>query len=218
MGLKGKKVLIILGGMWHDFEGFAQAHQPLLEGEGCAVEATYDLDRLLRLPDSGLDLVVSYTCLSEHRPGHDDSGPEALTDAQVQALTQWVQQGGGLLSAHSATVLGRSDPSLGHLMGGVFVEHPPQFTFTVYPMYTAHAIIEGVEAFAVHDEFYMQRLVAPVDVHMVSFDRGLAYPMVWSKSEGQGRVVHLAPGHSELVWDQSPYQRLFLQSAAWVVG
>jgi hypothetical protein len=42
----------------------------------------------------------------------------------------------------------------------------------------------GIEAFTVHDEFYVERQTADVQVHMVAFDRGVAYPMVW-RNEGR---------------------------------
>ena len=55
-----------------------------------------------------------------------------------------------------------------------------------------------------------------VDVHMVAFDRGVAYPMAWSKTVGRGRVAHIAPGHSLEVWDLAPYQQLVLQAIEWL--
>ena len=217
MSLTGKKILILLGGIWHDFEGFTKAVTPLLEAEDCIVEATYDLDCLKQLDQMGVDILLSYTCLGKHREGYNDTGPEYMTDEQVKGLRDWVQSGGALLAAHAATVIADSDPSLGDLMGGVFVSHPPQFAFTVYPMYGEHPITEGIEAFTVHDEFYIERLVGPVDVHMAAVDRGTAYPMVWSKREGQGRVAHVAMGHSELVWDLPLYRKLMLQALGWLV-
>ena len=75
----------------------------------------------------------------------------------------------------------------------------------------------GIEAFTVHDEFYMETHTSAVQVHMVAFDRGLAYPMVWSKTEGEGRVAHIAPGHSREVWDLKPYQQLLLQTIYWLM-
>jgi len=215
VALSDKKVLILLGGLWHDFDGFAKAMTVLLEEAGCKVETTYDLDCLLGLDELGIDLLMSYTSLSPHREGYDDQTPELLTDAQVNGLCSWVRQGGGLMAAHSATVIGKSDPALGELMGGVFIEHPPQFAFTVYPVYGEHPITDGIEAFTVHDEFYIEKLVGPVEVHMVAIDRGTAYPMVWSKAEGQGRVSHVAMGHSELVWDLPPFRKLMLQALEW---
>lgn len=216
MSLHGKNILIVLGGLWHDFEGFANFFAPVLRANGCRVDTTYDLDTLTRLQSHRPDVVLSYTSLSPHREGMNDTTPERLTIEQIQGLRGWVQQGGGLLAAHSATVIGQSDKELGVLMGGKFLEHPPQFSFTVYPMRDTHPIIDGIEAFTVHDEFYQQELMAPVDIHMMALDRGTAYPMVWSRSEGSGRVAHVAMGHSALVWELQQYQRLMLQAINWV--
>lgn len=216
MTLYGKRILILLGGQWHDFDGFAQAMQALLEPQGARVEATYDLDRLLHLAENHFDVVLSYTCLSSRQEGDNPQGPERLTDAQVTGLVSWVRSGGALLASHAATVIGESDPALGELIGGVFVSHPPQFAFTVYPMYGEHPITAGIEAFTVHDEFYIETHAPSVQVHLVAFDRGVAYPMAWSKIEGEGRVAHLAPGHSQDVWDLKPYQQLLLQTLNWL--
>jgi len=216
MILNGKHILIVLGGLWHDFDGFASAMQALLEPHGLQVEATYDLDRLSHLEENRYDLVLSYTCFSPHREGFNDTGPERITDAQIDGLASWVRSGGALLALHSATVIGESGPGLGELLGGVFVSHPPPFTFTVYPIFGGHPITAGIQAFAIHDEFYMEMHTPAVQVHMLAFDRGVAYPMTWSKTEGRGRVVHVAPGHSREVWDLEPYQRLLLQAIDWL--
>ncbi len=216
MTLSGKRVLILLGGQWHDFDGFASAMQSLLEPHGLQTEATYDLDHLLLLEENRYDIVLSYTCLSPRKEGNNPSGPERLTDAQVSGLADWVRRGGGFLAAHAATVVGESDPALGELIGGVFISHPPQFAFTVYPMFGEHPITASIEAFTLHDEFYVETHTPDAQVHMVAFDRGLAYPMAWSKLEGQGRVAHLAPGHSSEVWNLKPYQHLLLQTLDWL--
>lgn len=210
-----KRALILLGGSWHDFDGFAASMQQLLPD--WVVEPTCDLDRLFALKEERPDLLISDTCLSHYNDGREEHGPFLLSDAQITALTEWVREGGAFLAYHSATVMGDSNPALGTLMGGVFVEHPPQFAFTVYPVFGQHPITAGIEAFTVHDEFYMERLVAPVEIHMLGFDRGTAYPLVWSKSEGSGRVAHVALGHSALVWDHPMYQKLMLNVVGWLL-
>lgn len=212
-----KRALILLGGMWHDFDGFARSMLPLLETAGWQAQASYDLDHLTRLETDRFDLVLNYTCFSAHAEGLDNAGPEKMTDAQIEGLTRWVQAGGAFLSAHCASVCGKSSPGLRELTGGFFVEHPPlPFAFTVYPVYRPHPIIAGIDAFSVYDELYIEECDPSVDVHMLTMDRGVAYPLVWSKSEGQGRVAHVAMGHSAAVWDLQPYQRLMLQTVAWL--
>ena len=121
----GKKILMILGGTWHDFDGFAAAMTPILEKAGYTVDATYDLDALTQI-EGHYDLVLLNTCIGEVL---EDDGPAApgLTDAQAESLAGWVRDGGGLLAVHAATVAGQTSPTLRALVGGVFVEHPPQF-------------------------------------------------------------------------------------------
>src|SRR5215208_1618010 len=109
MTLSGKRVLILLGGQWHDFDGFASAMRSLLAPHGVQVEATYELDSLLHLNENRHDVVLSYTCLSPRREGNNPSGPESLTNAQVDGLANWVRSGGAFLAAHSATLIGESD-------------------------------------------------------------------------------------------------------------
>ena len=149
----GKKTLILLGGLWHDFDGFANTMQTLLTPHGFQVEATYDLDRLSQLEEHDYDIVISYTSFSKHREGYNDTSPVKLTNAQIDSLTNWVRKGGALLAVHSATVLGESEAALGELLGGVFVSHPPPFNFAVYPVYGEHPITMEIEACTIHDEF-----------------------------------------------------------------
>lgn len=210
-----KNILLVLGGTWHDFDGFVATMRPVFEQADYAVEATYDLDALTRLGEIACDVVLLYTCLTAQR---EDGQPATWkhSDAQATALVEWVRAGGGLLAAHAATVAGQSSPALKALMGGAFVTHPPAFAFTVYPLYREHPITAGVEAFTVHDELYVQMYDATVEIHAVTLDRGMAYPMVWSRSEGRGRVAHIALGHGPEAWNLPPYQRLMRQAVDWL--
>ncbi len=213
-----KRALFILGGTWHDFDGFARTMGAVLEEHGWSVEASYDLDRLTRLDQDGVELVLNYTCFTKPEEGIACIGKEKIGAKQVAALTEWVRAGGALLAAHASTVVGDSDPLLGQLVGGVFIEHPPAFSFTVYPVYGDHPITAGIQAFTVRDEMYIERCEPSVNVHMVTVDRGIAHPMVWSKTEGRGRVAHVAMGHSREVWDLPSYQRLMLQAIDWLTS
>ncbi len=214
--MSARNILLMLGGTYHDFEGCAAALTPLLEGAGHSVDATYDLDALTQLEENGTDLVLDYTCLGAAPKG--TPVPEVHSAGQANALVQWVRGGGALLAAHAATVAAQSSPALKELMGGMFVEHPPQFSFTVFPLYGGHPITDGIEAFTVHDEFYMELHESDVDVHMMALDRSVAYPMVWTRSEGEGYVAHVAMGHDAKVWKLGPYQRLMLQTVDWLAA
>ena len=217
MNSRKKSVLILLGGMWHDFDGFASAMKPVFEAEGYRVESTYDLDVLRRLDQAGYDLLLSYTCLSKHRQGYDEAGPERLSDDQISGLTDWVQQGGALLAAHAATVIGDSSARLGRLLGGVFLSHPEPFLFTIHPLSGEHPITAGIPAFEVLDEFYIQKYDPCVEIHMVGMYQDVVYPMVWSRPAGKGRVACVAPGHFPEVWKHPTYQRLMRQTVDWLL-
>lgn len=210
-----KRALILLGGMWHDFDGFARSMCPLLEAAGWQVEISYDLQLLTRLDSQPCDLVLNYTCFAKHAAGLENSGPEGMSKAQIEGLTRWVRGGGAFLSAHASSVLGESGAGLAELTGGFFVEHPPACTFMVHPVYGAHPITDGIEAFSVYDEMYIERCDS-VDVHLLAVAQGVAYPLVWSKTEGRGRVAHIALGHSDAVWELSPYRQLMLQTVGWL--
>ncbi len=210
------KILLVLGGNWHDFDGFATAFRGYFAEHDGEIVATHDADQLLTLEKEGIDLVALYTCLG----GSNQQGriAEDMTPAQVQALAAWVEGGGRLLALHAATVMREENATLRHLLGGRFLSHPPQFDFTLLPLFREHPITAGVGAFTVHDEFYIQTYAAEVDLHMVAAERGVAYPMLWTKQAGQGSVVYLAPGHSAAVWDLAPYRQLVRQSVQWLAA
>ena len=216
MNTRAKHMLIILGGLYHDFDGFARAMQSLFEANDWSVEATYDLDVLKRLDKADYQVVLSFTCFSKNTPEQKVPTPERLTDEQVRGLAGWVQHGGGLLAVHCATVIGESDQELSRLLGGAFISHPAPLTFTVNPVSDKHPITSGVSAFDVYDEFYIERCESSVAIHMSAVYEGRSYPMVWSKPEGAGRVAHIAPGHFPEVWSHPLYQRLMIQAVNWL--
>jgi type 1 glutamine amidotransferase len=213
--MEEKKILLLLGGTYHDFEGFASTMGAVFRESGGQVEVTYDPTRLAHLEEQSFDVVVLYTCLG----GTEEDGKrgEDLNTVQTESLVRWVRAGGGLLAAHAATVVGDTNPELHRLIGGKFVSHPPPFVFTVYPMFREHPLTTGIRAFSVYDELYVERYDETVGIHMVAIDRGICYPMVWSRAEGKGAVVHIALGHGPEVWELQPYQRLMVQAVEWLV-
>ena len=217
MNTRTKRMLIILGGRYHNFNGFARVMQSLFEAKDWSVEATYELDILARLDLADYQVALSYTCLSKNTPEQEIPTPDKLTDEQVLGLTGWVQNGGGLLAVHCATVIGEANQGLAQLLGGNFISHPSPFTFTVYPASDEHPITSGVSAFEVYDEFYIERCEPSVAIHMSADHEGGTYPMVWSKPEGGGRVAHIAPGHFPEVWEHPLYQRLLTQAVDWLI-
>ncbi len=208
------RLLLLLGGHYHDFSGFEAFIRELLEPYGFGVTATYDPADLLALDK--FDVVVLYTCHVEP-PDNPEDGLQytpGISNDETDSLAAWVRAGGGLVAAHSATTIRPDNENLQRLLGGRFLSHPPRFPFTVYPMQRRHPVLSGVGPFTVVDELYTQEY-SDVDVHAVAIDRGAAHPMVWTRADGQGRVVHVAPGHDAAVWACRAYRKLMRRAVDW---
>jgi uncharacterized protein len=178
------KILLLLGGNWHDFDGFATAFQAYFAEDDLQIEPTYNADRLLTLDAAKVDLVTIYTCLG--RSNQQGRIAEDMKAEQVDALCTWTRRGGKVLGVHSATVMGEAQTGLRQLLGARFLSHPPQFDFTVTPLAREHPITAGIGAFAVHDEFYIHAYDEGIEIHMVASDRGVAHPMDGPEARGQG--------------------------------
>lgn len=204
-------VLCVLGGSWHDFDGFAHTFTPVLARAGMQNRCTQDLDELTRLQGASYELVLLYTCI-------DEQCAVAHSQAQVHGLCSWVQGGGSLLAVHGATVAARQHPDLKELLGGCFVSHPPRARLVVSPVPAEHPITRGIEPFTVDDELYYHDYDPAVSVHLVTHDGQRACPLAWSRPAGQGTVVYFGLGHDEAAWNVPSYQRIVQQSARWLVS
>lgn len=209
-------IRLLLGGNWHDFDGFAETLRSYFAPEEAAITATYDADTLLTLAADGVDLVVLYTCLGGSNQ-HGRIAADRRSD-QDRALSDWVEGGGKLLAVHASAAMNEDNADLRRLLGGRFLHHPPQFDFTVTPLSREHPTSAGIGAFSIHDEFYFTTYDETVQIHTVAFDRGIAHPMSWTKAAGAGRVAYVAPGHHALVWNLAAYRQLMRQSVAWLLG
>lgn len=214
MPAPAKNMLLLLGGIYHDFEGFREIMLPFFQKEGYTVRATYDFDALTEPTLSSVDVVLLNTCLG----GPRKEGPWAadLNAAQTASLVAWVQAGGGLLGVHAATVIGEGGQRLRRLLGGHFVEHPPEAEFTVMPLYRAHPITQSLEAFVVQDELFIVHYESDVEIHMAAQHQRVCHPLVWTRREGAGRVAYVGLGHSEKVWALPGYRQLLAQTLAWL--
>ncbi len=209
-----RNMLLLLGGIYHDFEGFREVMLPFIQQQNYTVRATYDFDVLTDPALAEVDIVLLNTCLG----GPRKQGPWAadLSAAQTAALVTWVQAGGGLLGLHAAAVIGEGGQRLRKLLGGYFVEHPPEAEFTVLPMYREHPITQGLEAFAVQDELFINAYESDIEIHMTVQHRRVCHPLVWTRREGAGRVAYIALGHSEKVWTLPSYRKLLAQALLWL--
>ena len=54
------RILLLAGGGWHDFDGFAEAMKTIIAPQGFKIDFTYDPDCLLQLEEEQYQLVISY--------------------------------------------------------------------------------------------------------------------------------------------------------------
>jgi len=158
------------------------------------------------------------------------------TDAIQDAFIQYVENGGGLIVTHSGTVAGKNTGKLDRLIGCKFKSHPAQVPVTVQPI-KPHPITEGVEMFVETDEHYHLEILAPdIDIIAASYapaqgdpeKYGTEHwyfnapanisPAVYVRTQGNGRVCMLAPGHNLEVWLNPQFQRMLENALYWCCG
>ena len=144
------------------------------------------------------------------RPGLDE-------EWQV-AFPSYVRQGKGLLVIHSGLAGYDQLPAMRRVMGGVFVQHPPQCAVTVAAR-AGHQLGAGCATFTAVDEHYIVELDDPqADVFLTTTSEHGAQPGGWARAEGAGRVCVITPGHNLAVWLHPSYQALLQQTLGWCLG
>jgi type 1 glutamine amidotransferase len=142
-----------------------------------------------------------------------------ITPDVEEAFLKYVRSGGGLLAVHSGTVV-RELPALKRLLGGAFVQHPPQCEVTVTPQ-GYHPITVNVEPFSVKDEHYFMEtdeLYSYAHAFLTTTSDHGAQSGGWLREEGAGRVCVLTPGHNVEVWLHPEFQTLLRNALLWCAG
>jgi type 1 glutamine amidotransferase len=138
-----------------------------------------------------------------------------VTAGIARAFVGWVRRGNGLLVMHSGTAGYHDIPALRGLMGGAFVEHPPQCPVTVEPR-EGHPLAAASVPFTLVDEHYAMELDdAPAEVFLTTSSEHGRQPAGWTRTEGEGRVCVLTPGHNVEVWLHPSFQALLRNGLRW---
>ncbi|NLE43600.1 MAG: ThuA domain-containing protein [Chloroflexi bacterium] len=201
------RILCMLGGVYHPFEEAERFFGDRLSNAGCDLRFSYDPEDLRVAQREDVDLVILYTCFSDYE----------LTEDLAESLAAFVSEGGGLLALHGATSSFRTNRAYHALIGATFVEHGPRHNFVVMPMQWRHPVTQGIEAFTVNDELYLQEFEVDkdIDIQMAAVYFNRVQPVVWTREHGAGRLCYIALGHDEAVWAQPEVWHLILNSIAW---
>jgi type 1 glutamine amidotransferase len=100
-------------------------------------------------------------------------------------------------------------------VGGVFVKHPPQCPVTVEPQ-VGHPLTAGSAPFTLVDEHYFMELDDPqADIFLTTTSEHGPQPGGWRRTEGEGRVCVLTPGHNLEIWLHPSFQALLRNGLSW---
>ena len=158
-----------------------------------------------------------------------------LTDQQRDAFKGYIEHGGGFVGLHSASGSERSWSYFASVLGGRFVEHPPQQELTVEVLDPNTPFTKGMPAKLQHkDECYFFTLMNP-DIHpLLGVRRSTlintqkmkldlnsypeVLPVAWYHTFDGGREFYLALGHNKEDYEDPMILNLIRRGIRWTSG
>jgi uncharacterized protein len=138
-----------------------------------------------------------------------------MTAEVEQAFVDYVSRGSGLLAIHAGTAGYQEAKALRALLGGVFAQHPEQCPVSVLP-HEGHPLAAGSAPFTLQDEHYFMDMDDDqADIFVTTRSAHGSQPGGWRRSQGQGRVCVLTPGHNDPVWQHPSFQALLRNALSW---
>ena len=182
-----KQVLLHIGGPYHDGPGAAKALAETFDRNGGRYALTVTDDVQALAGDlSPYDAVMVYSM-----------GTDKLPDAAEKNLVQYVEGGGALVGLHHAACQFPQSKAWVKLLGGQFAHHPPMMQFPVKVRDIANAATLRLTDFEIFDELYVTKnRAADIDVLATTRFEGEDMPLIWTRTQGSGRVYYNALGHS----------------------
>lgn len=145
---------------------------------------------------------------------------QKISSSALQALIQFVSQGGGLLAVHSATASFKNEKRYSDILGGRFTRHEPLRELHIKPAETGNEIFAGIGPFDLYEEPYEHEMDPACKVHYFAADHQLpeshSLPVVWTRLYGQGRVCYCLPGHRAAAMRHPSVREILQRSLAWV--
>jgi len=161
------------------------------------------------------------------------TGELPMTDAQKQALTDFVKSGHGFIAVHSATDTFYMWEPYMKIIGGYFNGHPWHEKVTLEVVDPASPLVSFLgKSFEISDEIYQVSDFQADDTHvLLRLDpngtnmkkpgvqhRFYGWPVVWTRRYGKGRVYYNGLGHDKEVWENPEYQKMLLMGIQWAMG
>lgn len=226
------RVVILTGGIFHDFGQMTAATVGILAAAGMETELVgTPADLVAALDRAPADLVV-VQALRFRMLGNEKYAPHRAewayeTDPDLmRALESHAKAGRGIIALHTGCICFDGWPGWHDLLAGGWVwgqsYHAPGLeTVDVTPV-GDHPVTEGIRPFSVTDEHYRDLDIHPEAIVLAQGRTGKAvdHPVAWARDGGEqgGRAVTLTFGH-DLASIANPGQARFIQQAAlWAAG
>ncbi len=195
------------------FNGVGKA----LETVGLTTFCTTDCDALSREALAGRRLLVILRDGMNWPNGHDQPHVQWMTDAQQEAIWNFVHGGGAFLPLHNAQGIYPPGGLYYELFGGDYGGHPAPATFSVEVVDPDHPITAGVEDYEIYDEQHMVKYYLGPDHELLRTNSpvdGVASGGWW-REMGEGRLAYLSIGHTVEALDHPMTQRLLCNAVRW---
>lgn len=209
--------LVLIGDAPHEPQHLERGLTPAFQAAGIAPHFTVDVraisaENLARVPL----LVVLRDGLM--RPTDDPKDNNTwITKEQERAVTEFVAQGGGFLNLHNSLGLYPADGAYLKLAAGRYIGHGPLERFRVEPVDPNHPITRGISAYSVADEQHtpVVELNRVKQLFRSMSDSGVEGVAGWVYEPGNGRLCHLANGHTRDALEHPTYQRVLRNALLW---
>ena len=206
----------------------------LFETRGITFTASKDAGILNAKDLAKFSLIVFYTQGDFSVPGVD--GAPSMNPGGVEALVEWIHNGGGFVGYHSATDTLRSNANepatlFTKTIGAAFLSHGRQFRGTVRVVDSKHPTMRNIpDGLDLLDEWYLFQQMNTEDIHVLAtLEPGperekqaqydvASYPIAWCRELGQGRVFYNAMGHRADVWENEVFLNSLEDAIDWAGG
>ena len=199
-------VLLITGGQIpaHNYAQATDILASALNATGkIKVTQTHDAGALKNL--SNYDAAVIFT------------DGDFFDDAGIDSLAKFVRSGKGLVTLHTTAGTNKSSDVFGKLVGaritaGKIIEHKAIVVDATHP------ITHRVQDFRINDEIHVLEPLSEYRTLVSAYLDGKKQPLVYVKSEGAGRVVHMAHGHALTGLKNAGFEQLFTRAVRFAAG
>lgn len=204
------------------------------QGMGAQITTTKNASLVNAANLENYDVVIFYTTgnLTEGTP----EGYPPMPENGVEALKEWIANGGGFIGFHAATDTFRSGAAnpvtpYVEMIGGEFEWHGAQFIGTVRLTSPDHPTVARFpQGWTFNEEWYAFAHLNRDAIHVIAVlqigdERGRQerynvpdYPMIWCRAIGDGRLFYNGIGHREDIWEHPVFQDHIVDAIRWAAG